>query len=486
MLSRRSFVKGSTTFIGFGLFGCNTRPSPRPKSPNEEVRIAVVGVRGRGNNHVQSFWKVPNVKVVAICDVDRDVLANRATEYDQAGHPVETVVDYRRLLDRADIDAVSIATPNHQHALQAIWACQAGKDVYLEKPVSHNIWEGRQIVRAARAYRRIVTTGTQCRSSHGIAAALDWVRGGGLGEIELARGLCYKPRKSIGKVAAATPVSERIDYDLWTGPAPLEPLMRARLHYDWHWVHATGNGDVGNQGIHQMDICRWALGERGLPQSVSSIGGRFGYDDDGNTPNTQVVLLDYAKAPVIFEVRGLPRDRAAQDSEWNGKGMDTFHGARIGVIVHCANGYLSVPNYSSAIAYDHDGQELQRFEGASDHFAHFVDVLRSRRNEDQRADIEEGHVSSAMCHMGNVSHLTGAAAAPDEIAAKLAQQPAALASWERMHEHLVANEVDLERRPPTLGNWLAFDPRAERFDDERANALLRRDYRAPFIVPERV
>jgi predicted dehydrogenase len=486
MLTRRSFVQGSTAVFGFGLFSCRAAPKTLPRSPNEEVRIAVVGVRSRGNAHVKGYWNVPNVKVVAICDVDRDVLAKRAAEYEGEGHPVETFVDLRDVLDRADIDAVSIATPNHLHALQAIWACQAGKDVYLEKPVSHNIWEGGQIVRAAQKYDRVVTTGTQCRSSEGIAAALAWVRAGNLGDIRLARGLCYKPRKSIGKVTGPTTPPASVDYDLWTGPAPLKPLMRERLHYDWHWVFDTGNGDVGNQGIHQMDLARWALGEEGFPHAVSSIGGRFGYDDDGNTPNTQIVMLEYESAPLFFEVRGLPRNREAQETSWNGAGMDDFMGAKIGVIVHCEGGLLRIPSYDSAIAYDGDGNEVQRWKGASDHFAHFVDVLRSRRHEDQRADIRQGHVSSAMCHMGNVSHALGEGAGLDTITSAVQDDVFAAEAWQRMRAHLEANGVDLARTPVTLGPRLTFDAEREHFGHGRANELLAREYRAPFVVPERV
>jgi len=486
MITRRAFVQSSTAFFGLGLFACRSVPRPRRRAPGEEVRIAVVGVRSRGDAHVKGYWNVPNVNVVAICDVDRDVLAQRAAEYERAGHPVETFVDLRLLLERGDVDAISVATPNHLHALQAIWACQAGKDVYLEKPVSHNVWEGGQIVKAARKYRRVVLTGTQCRSSEGIAEAIEWIRAGNLGPIELARGLCYKPRQSIGKVDGPQEVPASVDYDLWTGPAPMRPLRRRSLHYDWHWVFDTGNGDVGNQGIHQMDIARWALGEKDLAPRVMSIGGRFGYDDDGDTPNTQIVLCDYEKAPLFFEVRGLPRDRAAQEASWNGNGMDRFRGASIGVVVQCRGGHLLVPNYDSAVAFDEHGREVARWQGASYHFAHFVDLVRSRRVEDSRADIREGHVSSALCHMGNVSHLLGRQADPGEVRESVRARGDLSESWQRMQAHLEANGVDLERTPAVLGPWLGLDPRSERFEEARANELLAREYRAPFVVPDEV
>jgi predicted dehydrogenase len=482
-LDRRQFVRGSAA----GLFFLNAPrigTRVRRRSPNEELGVAVVGIRGRGGNHIEGFRRLPDVRIVALCDVDEEVLAGQAQKFIDRGETVATYTDLRHVLERDDVDVVSIATPNHWHALQAIWACQAGKDVYLEKPVSHNIWEGRKIVEAARKYDRIVQTGTQCRSSQAIGEAIDWLQAGNLGSIKVARGFCYKPRKSIGKVDGPQQVAETIDYDMWLGPAPLEALERERLHYDWHWIYDTGNGDVGNQGIHQMDIARWALGEPDLPPSVFSVGGRFGYDDDGNTPNTQVVVLGYEKAPLIFEVRGLPRDRAAQESAWNGGGMDDFQGAKIGVVVQCEDGHLLVSSYDSAIAFDGEGNELQRWKGSTNHYAHFADIVRSRELADSRADIREGHVSSALCHMGNVSHHLGQSADPDAVRESLQGNSAALESWSRMRAHLDANGVDLERTPATLGPWLAMDPKTERFEADRANALLARDYRASFIVPE--
>jgi predicted dehydrogenase len=348
------------------------------------------------------------------------------------------------------------------------------------------VWEGGQLVAAARAHRRIVQAGTQCRSSHGIAEGIAWVQAGNLGKIRLARGLCYKPRPSIGKVAGPQTVPAAIDYDLWCGPAPRQPLARKNLHYDWHWDFATGNGDVGNQGIHQMDLARWALGENGLPARTWSLGGRLGYDDDGNTPNTQLVWHEYASAPLLFEVRGLPRDTAAQAGDW-GKGMDAFLGARIGVVVHCEGGTLRIPDYTSAIAYDTDGKEVKRFAGATDHYANFIAAVKSRKVEDLRADVEQGHVSSAMCHLGNVSHRLGAATGTAEVAKAMAFHVDAQEAGERMRQHLAANGVDLDKTPLQLGAWLRVDPATGRVDgDERTQQLCRKDYRAGFVVPEKV
>ena len=481
-ITRRVFLGSTAAAAATTSLGC--RASVGAPSPNEALRVAVVGLRSRGNDHLNQFAELPGVEVAALCDVDRNVLEAAKAKAVELGADPMTIVDYRDLLARDDIDAVSIATPNHWHALQAVWACQAGKDVYLEKPVSHNVWEGRQIVHAAKKYDRIVQTGTQIRSSPSIQDALAWVNEGHLGEIQLARGLCYKPRQSIGRVEGAQEVDPAVDYDLWCGPAPKKPLMRERLHYDWHWVFDTGNGDLGNQGIHQMDIARWALGEAALPPRTISVGGRFGYVDDGNTPNTQFVYHDYERAPLLFEVRGLPRDAEAQASEWR-KGMDDYMGASIGVIVHCEDGYLQIPSYTSATAYDKNGTKLESWKGGGNHYANFVDAVHSRRGEDLTASIEDGHVSSALCHLGNVSYMRGEAAGPAKLSKIASKLRNAGDTADRFLDHLAKNGVDPEIDQPIVGQWLQIDPDSETIEgDEQANRLLTREYREPFVVPE--
>ncbi|CAG0990288.1 partial Myo-inositol 2-dehydrogenase, partial [Anaerolineae bacterium] len=278
-LTRRDFLRHTSLAIaGVGMapaFAAQT--TGRVVGPNEEIRFAVVGFRGQGGSHIKSIQslreKGVKVRITALCDVDREVLEGGVKVFKDKGEEVKGYTDIRELLQDSNVDALSIATPNHWHSLGTIWAVQAGKDVYVEKPVSHNVWEGRQMVKAARQHGRIVQTGTQCRSSReGIAAAVEWVRTGNLGKILAARGLCYKRRDTIGKVDGPQPIPPGIDYDLWCGPAPKDPLTRKRLHYDWHWVWPTGNGDLGNQGIHQMDIARWFLGEAELSPAVISIG----------------------------------------------------------------------------------------------------------------------------------------------------------------------------------------------------------------------
>ena len=452
----------------------------RVRGANEDIRAAVVGFNGQGKVHIRSLQNLKGVRVVALCDVDKDVLDREAKAIKDNGQTVESYSDIRLLLESKEIDVVTIATPNHWHALAAIWSIQAGKDVYVEKPVSHNVWEGSQIVQAGSVYNRIVQSGTQIRSNPGVREAIAWVQEGNLGKIKLARGLCYKRRDSIGKTINPQPIPASINYDLWTGPAPMGPLRRTRLHYDWHWVWDTGNGDLGNQGIHQMDIARWALGENELPPRMFSVGGRLGYEDDGATPNTLIVFLDYKAAPLIFEVRGLPSGTGLSQ-------MDKYRGAGIGVVIDCEHGYLVIPSYSSGIAYDKDGKKIKRFEGSANHFQNFINAVRNRNRADLNADILEGHLSSALCHTANISYRLGQSHSPEQIREAMTGNNVMAECFGRMQEHLAANGVELTKTPERLGAFLEMDPKTERFrGDRQANELLTREYRQPFAVPEKV
>ena len=479
MNTRRHFLKQSVA-ASTGVFYI-AKTSWAQKSPGDTINMAIIGFGGRGSSHISGYKKLKNdgVRVAALCDVDSGFLGKQMKNFEGEKQKVTGYTDMRKLFENKDIDAVSIATPNHWHALATIWAIQAGKDVYVEKPVSHCVWEGRQMVNAARKYSKIVQTGTQSRSSRtGIAAAVEWVQAGNLGKILLSRGLCYKRRASIGKTEGDQPIPDTIDYDLWCGPGPKGPLTRKNLKYDWHWTYAYGNGDLGNQGIHQMDIARWFLGEMELAPSVWSVGGRLGYEDDGETANTQMIYHGYEKAPLIFEVRGLPQASNVKD-------MDKFKGAGVGVIVECENGYVVVPNYSGAIAYDKAGKEIKKFEGSEDHFKNFINACRSRRVDDLNADILEGHLSSALCHTGNISHLLGKKENPDAIMEQIKGDSFATDTFERMKEHLGKNDVDLTKDKLTLGPVLKMDGKAERFiDHDAANDMLKDKYREPFVVPE--
>jgi predicted dehydrogenase len=487
--NRRSFLKSSLlTTASFSLFpalgaeegAANKAAAPataRPNGANGDIRFAVVGFGGRGQSHISGLGELKGMRLVALCDADSRILDREVKKHRDKGEQVEGYADVRKLLENKDIDVVSFATPNHWHALGTIWALQAGKDVYVEKPISHNVWEGRRVVETARELNRIVQAGTQSRSSSGIREGIEWMREGHIGKLLRARGLCYKRRGSIGKVDGPQPVAPEINYDLWCGPAPKDPLMRKRLHYDWHWVWPTGNGDLGNQGIHEMDVARWVLGEMALSPRVVSVGGRLGYVDDGTTPNTLIVFHDYPAAPLIFEVRGLPSAAGSQE-------MDKYRGVDIGIVGDCEGGSLIIPSYSSAKVVDKQGVEIKRFAGSSSHFANFIAAVRSRKPSDLHADILEGHLSSALCHTGNISYRLGKTQSPEEIREAAKADKDLAEALGRMDQHLAANNVDLKNTPATLGAALKMDPKTERFiDNPEADKMLTREYRTPFVVP---
>jgi predicted dehydrogenase len=412
-----------------------------------------------------------DVEVAAICDVDENVVAEpmKAAE-EGCGKKPRYYPDFRKLVEDKSIDAVSIATCNHTHTLLALWAIQAGKDVYVEKPLSHNIREGRVLAEAARKHQRIVQHGTQSRSDGRRKQAVAYLREGKLGKVKVARGLCYKLRKSIGRKQDG-PVPAGVDYDLWLGPAPVRPFNPNRFHYEWHWNWDYGNGDIGNQGIHEMDVARWGLG-RGLPRRVISVGGRFGYEDDGQTPNTQIALFDYGDSALIFEVRGLP----AED----------YRSTLIGNVFHGSEGFIAAGG-KGVHAFDVKGERVKTFgwEGSVDHFRNFIDAVRSRKDADLSAPAVEGHLSCVLVHLANISYRLGEPR-PFPKSGPFGAYLEADESFWRFREHLRDNGVDLATARLQVGRLLEFDPQAERFvGDDAANALLSREYRKPFEVPER-
>lgn len=486
--NRRDFLRTSASLAAVAASEAafaQTTPAPAQPAtgtgrgnPNERINLAVIGFRSRGREHIQGLAGRNNCVVTHVCDVDSSVPENRevantlnAAEKAQGVRP-QYVQDLRRIMDNNTIQAVSIATPNHWHALAAIWAMQAGKHVYVEKPVSHNIWEGRRIVEAARHYNKICQTGTQVRSMRGSIDAIEFLKTGKLGRLELARGLCYKRRASIGRHEGEVAIPASVNYDIWCGPAPRRPLNRLRLHYDWHWQWDYGNGDLGNQGIHQMDVARWGLGKDELCRSAISIGGRFGYTDDGETANTQVCYFDYADAPLIFEVRGLP--------------TPDYRGAGVGNVFHCTDGYLVFTGYDRAVAYDRDGGVLQRFSGGGDHFANFLAAVRSNRRQDLKADIAEGHLSSALCHLANISYRLGRNVPMQPRSDVFQNNAAARETQTRMEEHLTNAGVALGKENLRVGSLLELDVRAETFrNNNDANRMLTREYRKGYEVPAR-
>ena len=434
-MNRREFVKTSAvaTSAPFVLPGRDSR--------TDTVRVGVVGLRGRGRDHLTGFQALPGVEVTAICDVDDEVIASVGSDCDERGWKrPRTFKDMRHLLEDRDLDAVSFATPNHWHALGAIWACQAGKHVYVEKPASHNLREGRRIVQAARRYGRVVQVGHQIRSSIAARAAIDFLASGQLGEVYMARGLCYKRRDTISRTPAEA-VPPGVDYDLWLGPAPRRPFSRNRFHYNWHWHWDYGNGDLGNQGVHQLDLARWGLGVTEHPNRGSATGGHVMFDDDQETPNLLHASYTYereGRAPLLlhFEVRHWISNKEA--------GISPEDGNTIGVIFYGSEGYLVVDSYSSWRAYLGDEREPgPHAQAGGDHYANFIAAIRAENPDLLNCDVEEGHRSASLAHLANISY--------------------------------------------RLGRSLDFDPTTEAFrHDAEADGMLTRDYRVPYILPEQV
>jgi predicted dehydrogenase len=477
-LSRRHFLEDSmltAAASALAIPAVSAAAMPDEKStgsPANKVRIAILGCRIRGKQHVDELVRIPDVEIATVCDPDRDLAAELASIVESKTKTKPTAVqDMRRIFDDKSIDAVFIATPNHWHALAAIWAMQSGKDAYVEKPVSHNISEGRRIVQTARKLNRICQGGTQNRSNPALAEAVRYMAAGKLGDVKLARSIIYGLRGSIGPKGQYE-LPAQVDYDLWAGPAPLSPLTRKSLHYDWHWDWQTGNGELGNNNIHSLDICRWGLGLTGLSQTTLSYGVRCGYVDAGETPNTQVCVFDFGDKTIVSETRGLKTEpfRPGFTGGW------LFHGTEGSI--------------AGTSLFDPDGTLISTFSGegpAESHFANFINAVRSRKQESLNADILEGHQSTALCHAGNISWRLGKHASEAEIRAQLSQLHAAdesLESLDRTVEHLKGNGVDIETAPLTLGVVLRCNGTHEEFlDNADANTFLTREYRAPFVVP---
>ena len=447
-LSRRSLLKSSAAVAGTGLWTLPAVAAGRTAA-NDRIRAAVVGLGGRGRKSIAGALRelaAENVEIAALCDCDENRLETAAAEHEKAtGKRPATAVDYHQVLDNKDIDAVALATPNHWHALQTIWACQAGKDVYVEKPASHNIFEGRKMVEAARKYGRMVQHGTQCRSSPNIREGIAKLKEGVIGRLYMARGIAFKLRAGGRRVAEPTPPG--MHWDLWLGPAPKEPYNRLAIER-WRFLKSYGNGEIGDQGVHQLDIIRWGLGLDVHPTRVQSMGGRLAHPtDDEDTPGNQVAAYEYAdrKLLVTFETRdGYTNSEAGMGIEY------PFVDQRnvVGVIFFGTEGYMIVPDYSSY--YTFLGAKRNPGPSASvagnpymdtDHVRRWLQAVRSRKADDLYAEIGEGHLSSALAHLANIAFATG--------------------------------------------RTLQFDPKRERFlGDDEANQMLTRDYRQSYIVPD--
>lgn len=469
-LTRRRFLEDSLLAAAAAVVARTplTARTPGLKKNPDALRVAVIGVRGQGRSHVLSFRDLPDADVVALCDADEGVIGPAMKAVPDAKY----VKDLRRLLEDETIDAVSIAMPNHWHALAAVWALQAGKHVYVEKPASHDLAQGRALVRAAAKYGRVVQHGTQARSHAACRDAIAWMQAGGLGKVALATGLCFKPRGSIGQAGGAVEPPATCDYDLWTGPAELRPLRRKSLHYDWHWDFNTGNGDIGNQGVHQIDLARWGLGLDTFPSRVASLGGRLGYQDDGETPNSQLCFYDWGAQQIHFEVRGLK--------------TAGYKGASIGTIFHGEGGWLVIEDYAKAVAFDPKGEVMKVFEGGGDHIADFLAAIRS--GGQGHAPAIEGHLSSGLCHLGNIPWRLAEPKPLNKIASPFGQDAAGEEACLRFRQHLADNGIAADapvRWSPALG----FDAASERFSGARAaeaDALGAPALRAPYLMPKEV
>ncbi len=472
--TRRDFLKQSlAASFGAGVVIAGTKSSGKVLGANDTIRIGVAGLNGRGSAHVGAYAGMKNVQVTYLIDPDQNTFAAREkTVTAQGGNKPRLVQDIREALEDPNLDAISIATPNHWHSLMTIWACQAGKDVYVEKPSSHNVFEGRQTIAAARRHNRIVQHGTQSRSIAGWAQVVEALKTEKYGKLLVSKGYCYKPRGSIGfKQTEQAPST--LDFNLWLGPCEEQPFHRNLVHYNWHWFWPTGNGDIGNQGVHQMDIARWGIPGAKLPQSVFALGGRFGYEDQGETPNTQVAVFDYGDVKLVFEVRGLKAERKVTNEFYTTEGVLT-------------SGKFTPRGSDKSESLS--GIEVNLGPGGSNHFANFIEAMRTRKQDDLNADIEEGHYSSALCHLANISYRLGEQVPVTSAASHFRGDKTALETWQSTTGHLEKeNGLQLSGLNCLLGPQLKLDQQAERIiDNPRANELLTRNYRAPFVVPEKV
>ena len=428
--SRRTFLQVS---------GLSALAAARSWGANDRINVAVIGVGGRGRNHIEEYAKQPGARIYALCDVDQAnlergiALAKRLTS-----ETPKSFKDMKDVFADPEVNAVSMPLPNHWHALATIWACQAGKDVYVEKPACHDPYEGRQMVAAARKYGRVVQVGSQSRSIAHKRRAIQLLQDGAIGKVYMARGLCFKRRKSIGHTPVE-PVPPGVDWDKFRGPAPMIPFTKNHFLYNWHWFWHTGNGDIGNQGVHQMDIARWGLGV-GFPRSVVASGGKYAYDDDQETPNTLIARYDYGDKELVFEVRGL---QTGHEADLNDEGANC-----IGNLFYGDQGWMSLDEAGYRI-YKGDPAKLAehgKYEEASKtntgpHIANFLSAVRSRKPEDLNADVDVGRISADLCHLANISYRLG-------------------------------------------GRLLSFDQTTERFDDNEANQLAHPEYRAPYVIPQ--
>jgi predicted dehydrogenase len=485
-LSRRNVLKAAAASTVFPLFTvAGTKASGRVIGANDTIRVGVAGINGRGGSHISAFTEMKNVQLTYLIDVDSSLFDSRAKGVEgRIGSRPKCVQDVRQALDDKALDAVSIATPNHWHSLITIWACQAGKDVYVEKPISHNIFEGRKCVEAAQKYGRIVQHGTQSRSDTRWAREIAAVHSGKYGKLLVSHGSASKAgkgRTSIGVKPTKEPPST-LDYNLWLGPAQEQPYHENLVHYNWHWFWETGNGEIGNQGVHQMDIARWGIAGGTLPTKVFSVGGRLLPDgpDQAQTPNMQLAVMEFGETILLFEVRGLVGDK--KRPEWPNDVSNTF--------------YMSEGVIKESRFHPKNGGPAEKLEVVGDvhvapggAFGSFINAMRTRNPADLNCDAEVAHYSAACCHLPNISYRLGTQGTYDKARGAIGTNKEVVGTLERIRDNCKAVGLPIEKTVYTVGPTLTFDPAAERFTGERsdeANVLVSRDYRKPFVVPQTV
>lgn len=471
-------------FLRHTALAATALSASRVLGANEKIRLGFIGLGGRGMGSAAWFAKIPNVEVAYLCDADTEVIARAKQKYPQA----KTAQDLRKVIEDPEIDAVVVSTGNHWHVLASIWACQAGKDVYVEKPVSHNVWEGRKLVEAARKYDRIVQGGTQQRSDPFHQELKAYLDSGALGKIKYVRLNHYGMRASIGKEAKPITPPSTVDYNLWLGPAQDEAIYRPKFHYDWHWVWNTGNGELGNWGPHIIDDLRNIVfrDKISMPKRVLAGGGRYGWDDAGETPNTHFLYIDTGDIPVVMDIHNMPRQKGM-------KAGDVYMRRRTSafLVIECEGGYYA-GSRGGGSAHDLNGKVIQRFkgDGGGGHAANFISAMRSRKTADLNGEIEQIHYSSAWCHLGNLSWRLGKDGDLDMAKAQLAD----FEPWQHVIEdlpaHLAANEVTLKPGDLRVGKLLEIDAEKETFIGDSATpealAMLKREYRKGFEVPDQV
>jgi predicted dehydrogenase len=482
-ISRRGFLQtaaaASTAFPLVTIAG--TKSSGRVLGANDTIRVGVAGINGRGKAHISEYLGMKNVQVTYLIDPDSRLFKSRGERIrSKGGNQPACVQDIRKALEDKNLDVVSIAAPNHWHSLLAIWSMQAGKDVYVEKPMSHLVLEGRRCIEAAQKYGRLLQHGTQQRSSTGRANEMAAVASGKYGKLLVSKAYCCKPRWSIGRKPLTKPPGE-LDFNLWLGPAPEQAYHGNLVHYNWHWFWDFGNGDIGNQGVHEMDIARWAIPGATLPSKVWSLGGRFAEGDQGQTPNMQMAVMKFGDVLLVFEVRGLVDKPKVEDFPFKFKVGNEY--------------YTTEGRIANGQFYPKKGgkpERLARFDvkvAPGGAFGSFINAVRSRKAEALNATVEHGHYSSALCHLPNISYRLGEKVPFNRKTKSLGDNREVVATFENLLENLKGTGVRLEEATYQLGRTLTVDPKTERFTGEgsaEANLLLTRKYRAPFVVPDKV